>query len=115
MYGERRPEFDPNQLLQSLSEAWKRFTSKLPGGGGTSIGVILIAVVAIGLWLASGIYQVAPNEQAATQLFGKFQSVQDPGLLTYTMAPQDAVANFWRSMLRQDVRGPPREVQEGCL
>ena len=87
MYGERRPEFDPNQVLQNLSASWKQFTSKLPGGGGTSIGIILIAIVAIGLWSASGVYQVAPNEQAATQLFGKFQSVQDPGLRWFWPPP----------------------------
>lgn len=87
MYGERRPEFDPNQVLQNLSASWKQFTSKLPGGGGTSIGIIIIAIIAFGLWAASGIYQVAPSEQAATQLFGKFQSVQDPGLRWFWPAP----------------------------
>jgi membrane protease subunit HflK len=87
MYGERRPEFDPNQVMKNLSDSWKRFTSKLPGGGGTSIGVILIAIVAVGLWLASGVYQVAPNEQAATQLFGEFQTVQDPGLRWFWPPP----------------------------
>ncbi len=87
MYGERRPEFDPNQALQNLSESWKRLTSKLPGGGGTSIGIILIAIVASALWLASGVYQVAPNEQAATQLFGKFQTIQEPGLRWFWPPP----------------------------
>lgn len=87
MYGERRPEFDPNQVLQNLSDSWKRLTAKLPGGGGTSIGVIVIAIIAAGLWLASGVYQVSPNEQAATQLFGKFQTIQDPGLRWFWPAP----------------------------
>lgn len=87
MYGERRPEFDPNQVMRNLSDSWKRFTTKLPGGGGTSIGIIVIAIVAAGLWLASGVYQVAPNEQAATQLFGKFQTIQDPGLRWFWPPP----------------------------
>lgn len=87
MYGERRPEFDPNQVLQNLSDSWRRLTAKLPGGGGTSIGVIVIAIIAAGLWLASGVYQVSPNEQAATQLFGKFQTIQDPGLRWFWPAP----------------------------
>ncbi len=87
MYGERRPEFDPNQVMKNLSDSWKRFTSKLPGGGGTSIGVIVIAIVAVGLWLASGVYQVAPNEQAATQLFGKFGTITEPGLRWFWPAP----------------------------
>jgi membrane protease subunit HflK len=89
MYGERRPEFDPNQVLNNFSAAWKQFMSKLPGGGsgGASIGIILIAIVAGGLWLASGIYQVAPNEQATTQLFGKFQTVTEPGLRWFWPSP----------------------------
>ncbi len=87
MYGERRPEFDPNQVMQNLSNSWKRFTSKLPGGGGTSIGIIVIAIVVAGLWLASGVYQVAPNEKAATQLFGEFQTTTEPGLRWFWPAP----------------------------
>ena len=87
MYGERRPEFDPNQVLQNLSASWKQLTSKLPGGGGASIAITLIAIIAFGLWAASGVYQVAPSEQAATQLFGKFQSVQDPGLRWFWPPP----------------------------
>ena len=87
MYGERRPEFDPNQALQNLSDSWKRFTSKLPGGGGTSIGIVLIGLVAAAFWLASGVYQVSPNEQAATQMFGKFQTIQEPGLRWFWPPP----------------------------
>jgi len=80
MYGERRPEFDPNQLLDQFRQAFQRFASALPGGGGASVAIVLIVTVIAALWLASGVYQVAPSEQAAVQVFGKFQSITEPGL-----------------------------------
>ena len=87
MYGERRPEFDLNSFLQNLSASWNRFTGGLPGGGGAKLAVIGIVVVVFVIWLASGVYQVQPNEQAATQLFGKFQTIEDPGLKWYFPSP----------------------------
>ena len=83
MYGERRPEFDPNQFLDNLRQAWERFTSRLPGGGGSGLVVGIIAIVIVAIWLATGIYSVQPNEQASTQLFGKFTGITDPGLHWY--------------------------------
>jgi len=80
MYGERRPEFDPNQLLDQLRQGFQRFASALPGGGGASVAIFLIGAVIAALWLASGVYQVAPNEQATVQVLGKFQSITEPGL-----------------------------------
>ena len=89
MYGERRPQFDPDQFLTGLRDAWRQFAAKLPGGGagGSSIAVALIAVVLVVIWFATGIYQVQPNEQAAVQLFGKFQTITEPGLRWYWPSP----------------------------
>ena len=87
MYGERRPEFDPNQFLDNLRQAWERFTSRLPGGGGSGLVVGIIAIVIVAIWLATGIYSVQPNEQASTQLFGKFTGITDPGLHWYWPGP----------------------------
>ena len=80
MYGERRPEFDPNQLIDQLRQGFQRFASALPGGGGASVAITLIVAVIAAFWLASGVYQVAPDEQAAVQVFGKFRTISDPGL-----------------------------------
>ena len=87
MYGERRPEFDPNQLIDQLRQGFQRFASALPGGGGSSVATTLIVVVIAAFWLASGVYQVAPDEQAAVQVFGKFRTISDPGLSWNWPAP----------------------------
>jgi len=87
MYGERRPEFDPNQLIDQLRQGFQRFASALPGGGGASVATTLIVVVIAAFWMASGVYQVAPDEQAAVQVFGKFRTISDPGLSWNWPAP----------------------------
>ena len=59
MYGERRPEFDPEQLLRNLRRTWERIGSRLPVGG---MGLPLFAIfgVALLLWLATGFYNRLP-------------------------------------------------------
>ena len=41
---------------------------------------IIVLIIAIGIWAASGFYQVQPGQQAALQWLGKFDSVQGTGL-----------------------------------
>ena len=86
MYGERRPEFDPEQLLRNLRQTWERIGGRLPVGG---IGLPLFAIfgVALLLWLATGFYTVSPSEQAALRLFGEFRGTEGPGLHWYPPAP----------------------------
>jgi membrane protease subunit HflK len=91
MYGERRPEFDPDQFIQNLRQGWERFKSRMPGGGGSSLVIgAVIGVIAL-LWAASGVYQVEANEQAVTRLFGKFQAVTEPGLRVWWPSPIGSV------------------------
>ena len=99
MYGERRPEFDPNQLIDQLRQGFQRFASALPGGGGASVATTLIVAVIAAFWLASGVYQVAPDEQAAVQVFGKFQSISGPGLNWNWPAP---VGNVQKESVTQN-------------
>ena len=44
MYGERKPEFDPDELMRNLKANWGGIFSRLPGGGnrGVVIAVILV-------------------------------------------------------------------------
>ena len=49
--------------------------------------VIAIVIVAIGAWLATGIYTVGPQEQAALRTFGRFQGIADQGLHWHWPSP----------------------------
>ncbi len=87
MYGERRPEFDPDQVLRNLKSNWGGIFSRLPGGGGGKLlilGVILVAIIG---WLATGFYTVQPSEQAALRLFGEFRGTEGAGLHWYPPPP----------------------------
>ena len=84
MYGERRPEFDPDQVLRNLRSNWGNMRGRLPGGGLFIFGVIALLLIA---WLATGVYTVQPGEQAAVRLFGQFQGTEAPGLKWYFPAP----------------------------
>ena len=84
MYGERRPEFDPDQVIRNLRSNWGGVGGRLPGGGLLIFGVIIVALLG---WLGSGIYTVQPGEQAAVRLFGQFQGTEGPGLKWYFPAP----------------------------
>lgn len=85
MYGERRPEFDPDQVVQNLRQSWDGIRSRLPGG--SRIFILGLIVVAIALWLGTGFYTVQPSEQAALRLFGAFRGTEDEGLHWYPPSP----------------------------
>ncbi len=63
----------------------------LPGGFGSMPGLLLIAAVAIFLWLASGIYQVQPDEVGVVLRFGAFNGITYPGLRYHLPAPIESV------------------------
>ena len=86
MYGERRPEFDPDQVVQNLRQSWDGIRSRLPGGG-SRLFILGLIVVALALWLGTGFYTVQPSEQAALRLFGAFRGTEDEGLHWYPPTP----------------------------
>ncbi len=52
----------------------------LPGGSFSERGAILIALVALVLWLASGLYTVKPDEVGLNLIFGRYVGSTQPGL-----------------------------------
>ena len=67
-------------LLRKGQDRLKRF---LPGGFGGGRGAALIISLALVVWLGSGFYQVAPDEQGVELIFGKWSpatGVTQPGL-----------------------------------
>ena len=78
--GSRQPEMDFNQVLTRLGEGWKQLNQKFGGGG---VGLIIFGIIGVlaVLWLATGVYQIGPGEQAARRMFGAVQPKETtPGL-----------------------------------
>jgi membrane protease subunit HflK len=81
----------PPDLEDLLRRGQDKLRNVLPGGGLGGTGVFLIALVAIILWLASGIFQVAPDQLGLVMRFGKFQRKVDPGLQYHLPYPIESV------------------------
>jgi membrane protease subunit HflK len=69
---------DLEDLLRRGQDRLKRF---VPGGGlGGPAGLGLIVLVAVVIWLGSGVYTVQPNEVGINLVFGRYTGKTDPGL-----------------------------------
>ena len=82
--GSGTPPPDVEELLRRSQE---KFKSIIPGGPGSSRGIIIILIGVIAIWLFSGFYRVQPGEQGVELLFGKFVKVTSPGLNYWPPAP----------------------------
>ena len=72
--GPRQPEMDFDQITARLRAGLGKFTGRFGGGG---VGLLIIAVIGLVavVWLATGIYQIGPGENAALRLFGAARAV----------------------------------------
>ncbi len=95
--GQQPPDLE--ELLRRSQEKVKKI---FPGGGGPGGGIglggggskkplILIPLVLLGLWLASGIYRVQQDERGVVLRFGKQVAVTDPGLHWHWPTPIETV------------------------
>lgn len=80
--GQRPPDIE--ELLRRSQDRVKRL---LPGGFGSGRSLLLVALAAVALWLASGIYNVQPNEQGVALIFGKWVATTQPGINYNLPAP----------------------------
>lgn len=87
MYGERRPEFDPEEFIRNLRQTFGSVRDRLPGNANSGLLIAGFVAALLVIWLATGFYTVGPGEQAAVRLFGKFQGTEEPGLKWYFPAP----------------------------
>jgi membrane protease subunit HflK len=85
------PGGGPPDLEELLRRARARWRSMLPGGEMTLGGILLAVVVVAGLWLASGIYVVHPQEQGVVLRFGAFTERTGPGLHYHLPWPVETV------------------------
>lgn len=118
---------DVEELLRRSQEKIKQL---FPGGGGPAKSrraAIIIGLVGVGLWLASGLYRVEPDEQGVVTRFGALNRVTEPGLNYHLPWPvEDVVTPQVTRVNRVEVgfrsagqapggRGGAREVADEAL
>ena len=72
--GPRQPEMNFDQITARLRDGFGRLNRRI-GGGGVGLLVIAIMGLVVVIWLATGIFQIGPGEQAARRLFGVKQDL----------------------------------------
>lgn len=80
--GGRSPDFE--DILRRSRAQLRRM---LPGGFGSGRSFAVIALIGIGLWLATGFYRVQPDEQGVALVLGKVWKLTNPGLNYNLPAP----------------------------
>ncbi|QNT70709.1 FtsH protease activity modulator HflK [Defluviicoccus vanus] len=70
----------PPDIEEMVKRTQERVKRMLPLWFGSGRGIILAIVAVVGIWLATGVYQVRPGEQSLELLFGKFVGSNGPGL-----------------------------------
>ena len=68
---------DVEEILRKGQDRFKRF---MPGGMGSSRGILLILLVVVLIWLGTGFYRVQPSEQGVVLWFGEWVQTTGPGL-----------------------------------
>jgi membrane protease subunit HflK len=81
----------PPDLEDLLRRGQDKLRNVLPGGGLGGTGVFIVGLIAVVLWLISGVFQVAPDELGLVMRFGKFHRKVDPGLGYHWPYPIESV------------------------
>ena len=98
------PDLDQviRDIQKKLSGIFGKSSSRGGGGGGSGggkgkgltlgrTGGILLAIVVVGFWIASGFYVVDQGEQGVQLRFGKYQEVKPAGLRWHMPFPIESV------------------------
>jgi len=81
----------PPDIEEMIQKGKDRFKQMMPGGMGSKTGISLLVVVALILWLTTGIYRVDQGERGVELLFGKFASETQAGLHFWFPTPIGSV------------------------
>ncbi|MDX1483927.1 MAG: FtsH protease activity modulator HflK [Alphaproteobacteria bacterium] len=90
-WGPGGPGGRPPDLEDLMRRGQDKLRGIMPGGIGSSRGIILILLLAIVVWGASGFYRVQPDEQGVVLQFGKWVRTTQPGLNYHLPAPVESV------------------------
>lgn len=100
--GGRGPQA-PN-LEDLLRQGQDRFRRLIPTSAGGGRGILLILLVIVAVWGASGFYRVEPDEQGVVLRFGRFVETTTPGLHYHLPTPIESVETpKVTSVLREEI------------
>ena len=88
--GPRQTGPQPPNLEELLRRGQDRFRGSIPGRGNRRI-LLLIVLVVIGFWFASGFYRVQSDEQGVVLRFGEVVRTSAPGLHYHLPGPIESV------------------------
>lgn len=90
------PEGQPNrsnppEFEKIIHDFRQNFSKKFPGGGKPSRLILLVLIVILGLWAATGFYRVNPQQQGVVLRFGEWITTTSPGLHYHLPYPIEQV------------------------
>jgi modulator of FtsH protease HflK len=121
------PRGRPPDFEELLRRSQDRFRRVLPGGFGAGTGIAVAVIAVVVLWLASGFYQVHPDEVGVVLRFGAYSRTTQPGFNYHLPNPIETVLRpkvtrvnrteiGYRSPESQTVREPAaRQLPEESL
>ncbi|ESR27300.1 FtsH protease activity modulator HflK [Lutibaculum baratangense] len=112
----------PPDLEEILRRSQDRLRNALPGGSLGGRGLILIVLVLLAVWAASGFYRVEADEQGVVLRFGKYVDQTNPGLnyhlpwpIETALTPKVTRENQIDIGMRMGPGGEARDVPEESL
>lgn len=89
--GPGTPPPNSNEDLDAIfRRSQEKFRGLVPGNDNRKL-IGLLVLVAVALWLASGIYRVEPEEQGVVLRFGQYNRTTEPGLRYHLPSPIETV------------------------
>ena len=119
--GQQPPDLE--ELLRRSQEKVKRLFPGGAGGGfgGNRRGLVLIPLVVLAIWLASGFYRVQPDEQGVVLRFGEWIRTTQPGLnwhfpspIETAFTPKVTRVNRVEVGFHRAVRAGPQRLEPRC-
>ena len=86
--GTRQQPPSLDDIIKNLQKTFNRFSG---GESGGSKPIITGLIIVLGLYIASGLYRVLPDEQGVVLRFGKFVNMTQPGLHYHLPSPFERV------------------------